>query len=59
MLGRFSPLDRTCKVDRPSVKKELLGQRRLTCIGVGNDGEGTPFFYLFCYILQEFFLQKQ
>ena len=46
MLGRFSPLDRTCKVDRPSVKKELLGQRRLTCIGVGNDGEGTPFFYL-------------
>ena len=35
-------LDRAGQVDGSSVEQELLGQRRLARVGVGDDGERSP-----------------
>jgi hypothetical protein len=37
----FAIFDGTGQVDRVAVEEELLGQRRLTRVRVGDDGEGA------------------
>jgi len=41
MLTRFAPAHRTGQLDRTGVEQQLLGQRGLAGVGMGNDGEGA------------------
>ena len=34
--------DRACQVNRSAIQEELLGECRLTRIGMGDDGKGAP-----------------
>ena len=51
VLCRLAALYRSRQVDGASVQQELLRQRGLTCIGVGNDGKGSALFYLFYHLI--------
>ena len=42
VFRRGLALDRPRRIDLAPVEKELLGQGRLSGIGVGYDGEGPP-----------------
>ena len=42
MARALSRLDRAGELDRTAEKQQLLGQRRLAGVGVGDDGEGAP-----------------
>ena len=37
----------TCHLDGAAEEQQLLGERRLAGIRVGDDGEGAAFFYFF------------
>ena len=53
VLGRLPALDGTGQIDGAAIEKKLLGQGRLTGIGVGNNGEGTPLLNLIMQNAQE------
>ena len=42
MTRGFFTLHRASQLDRPAVQQELFGQRGLTGIGVGDNGECPP-----------------
>ena len=41
MPARFTRLHGACNVNGTGVKQQLLGQRGLSRIGVGNNGKGA------------------
>ena len=45
-LADLIALHRTCHMDSTAVQQQFLGQRRLTCIRVGDDGERPSSQYL-------------
>ncbi len=45
VLGRLPGLDGTGQVDGASVEQQFFSQRRLTGIGVRDDGKSTAIIY--------------